>query len=141
MNAPESPSEAAPQSHAASAPAAIEDLQRQYENLQNLFHAALVALIILSLGISLFILKQMRTLRAQLIEQRPAVSRLMADYQKTSEPLIRKFTSAIDRFAVTNRDFQPILEKYRPVLRDYLTTSVPQPPATTAPISTQGPKP
>jgi len=141
MNSPESESQLVHPDHRAGVPGAVEDLQRRYESLQNLFHAALVALIILSLGVSLFILKQMRLLRAQLVEQRPAVSRLIADYQKNSEPLIRKFTSEMDRFAVSNRDFQPILEKYRPVLRDYLTSPVPQLPSATAPASTQAPKP
>jgi hypothetical protein len=136
MNSPESESEVVRPSQPASAPATVEDLQRRYESLQTLFHAALVALIILSLGVSLFILKQMRLLSAQLTEQRPMVSRLMADYQKTSEPLIRRFTSALDRFAVSNRDFQPILEKYRPVLKDYFTAA-PASPSTTAPASTQ----
>ena len=136
MNSPESESEVVRPSQPASAPATVEDLQRRYESLQTLFHAALVALIILSLGVSLFILKQMRLLSAQLTEQRPMVSRLMADYQKTSEPLIRRFTSALDRFAVSNRDFQPILEKYRPVLKDYFT-SAPASPSPTAPASTQ----
>lgn len=142
MNSPESESEAVQPSRPASpTPATVEELQRQCESLQNLFHLALVALIVFSLGVSLFVLKQMRLLRAQLVEQRPVVSRLMADYQKTSEPLIRKFTSAIDGFAVSNRDFQPILEKYRPVLKDYLTASLPPSPAATAPASNQAPKP
>src|SRR5262245_57432663 len=136
MNSPESESGVMRPSHPAGTPATVEDLQRRYASLQTLFHAALVALIILSLGVSLFILKQMRLLGAQLTDQRPMVSRLMADYQKTSEPLIRRFTSALDRFAVSNRDFQPILEKYRPVLKDYFT-SVPVSPSATAPASTQ----
>jgi len=116
--------------------ASFEDFQRQYNTLQNLFHAALVAVILLSLGVSLFIFKQMRLLRSQLEEQRPGVSRLIADYQKNSEPVIRNFTSAMERFAATNRDFQPIMEKYRPLLKDFLTAPIPAaaPPTSALPV-------
>jgi hypothetical protein len=140
MNSPESESEIA-RPAPSGRPATVEDLQRQCESLQGLFHAALVALIVLSLGIGLFIFKQMNLLRAQLTEQRPAVNKLISDYEKTSEPLIRNFTSALDRFAVSNRDFQPILEKYRPLLKDYLSTATPQAPSAAAPPSTQATKP
>ena len=122
MNSSESHSESAGSYHPpAGGPATTQDLRSQYESLQNLFHLALVGLIIFGLGVSLFIFKQMRLLRMQLEEQRPNVSRLIADYQKNSEPLIRNFSGALERFAATNRDFQPIMEKYRPLLRDYLT--------------------
>jgi len=122
-------------------PASIAELREENQTLRILFEFTLVALILFSLSITLFMFKQMRMVRTQLTEQRPFVSRLITDYQKNSEPLIRKFTGAMERFAVTNRDFQPILEKYRPVLRAYLTSPVPQPPSATAPASTQAPTP
>jgi hypothetical protein len=60
-----------------------------------------------------------------LADQRPAVQKLVADYQRTSDPLIRNFSSAIAQFASTNQDFRPILDKYRPVLSNYLGAPLP----------------
>lgn len=118
--------------------ASITDLQQENQALRMLFEFTLVALIILSLSITLFMFKQMRMVRAQLTEQRPFVSRLLTDYQKNSEPLIRKFAGAMERFATTNRDFQPILERYRPVLKGYLAASLPGSAVpTTVPATTQ----
>jgi hypothetical protein len=129
--------------HKPTAPAAgaAANLERQYENLHVLFEFALVALILLGLSVTLFMFKQMRLVRAQLAEQRPIVNKLISDYQKHSEPLVRNFTGAMQRFASSNADFQPIVEKYRPVLKDYLTTA--PLPATPAPSGspTQSQKP
>ena len=96
--------------------AALRDQQRQ---LQNLLLVTLIGLIVMGGGVALFIAKQMRMVQQNLAEQRPAVQKMMADYQQTSEPLIRNFTAALVQFAATNQDFQPILEKYRPTLSNY----------------------
>jgi hypothetical protein len=138
MNSPESESLPSGTSH----PVTVEELQGQHDNLQYLFQAALVALILLSLGVSLFMYKQTRLLRMHLEQQRPEVSKLTVDYQKGTEPLIRNFAGALQRFAVTNRDFQPILDRYRPVLKDYLIApaSAPAPVQTNPPGQPQLPK-
>jgi hypothetical protein len=102
--------------------ALLRDQQRQ---LQNLLIVTLVALIIFGGGIALFIAKQLRIVQQNLAEQRPAVQRLISDYQRGSEPLIRNFSSALVQFASTNQDFRPILDKYRPVLSNYMGAPLP----------------
>src|SRR5262245_16444846 len=109
----------------------VEELSVRQNQLQLLFIAALAAVVIMSLFIFVFMGKQWRLVRAQVIEQRPTVQRMMADYQKTTEPLIRSFTASLQSFAAKNRDFQPILDKYHDALRPYFPPSpasaVPQP--------------
>jgi hypothetical protein len=101
------------------------ELRAQQRSLQNLLLVTLVALIIFGGGVALFIAKQMRMVQQNLAEQRPSVQRLVADYQRTSEPLIRNFSSALTQFAATNQDFRPILDKYRPILSNYLGAPLP----------------
>ena len=84
-----------------------------------------MALIIFGGGIALFIAKQMRMVQQNLAEQRPAVQRMIGEYQRASEPLIRNFSSALVQFASTNQDFRPILDKYRPVLSNYRGAPLP----------------
>lgn len=99
----------------------VELLKQQFQVLRTLFHAALVALVLLGLGVDLFLYKQMRIVRAQLEEQR----RYVVAYKKTSEPLMNEFAKQLQGFANANRDFQPILERYRPFLSPYFAPPVP----------------
>jgi hypothetical protein len=114
-------------------------LYQQYQALRTLLLATLTALIVLALGVSLFIGKQMRLVRHQLEEQRPLVGKLAADYQKNSEPLIRNFVRQLQGFAAVHRDFQPVLEKYRNGLFHYFVASVPSQPAPVAPAPVPAP--
>lgn len=104
---------------------ALQKLQAQYESLRSLLMAMLVALVLLSFGVILFIGKQMTTVRAQLAAARPEAKTLMGEFKNKSEPLMRSFVGSLQMFATTNRDFQPILEKYRPALFPYFTGTSP----------------
>jgi hypothetical protein len=103
----------------------LAELRAEQRQVSNLLLVTLVALIIFGGGVALFVAKQMRMVQQNLAEQRPAVQRLIGDYQRTSEPLIRNFSSALVQFASTNQDFRPILDKYRPVLSNYLGAPLP----------------
>ena len=103
----------------------LAELRDQQRQVTNLLLVTLVALIIFGGGVALFVAKQMRLVQQNLAEQRPAVQRMIGDYQRTSEPLIRNFTSALVQFASTNQDFRPILDKYRPVLSNYMGAPLP----------------
>ena len=103
----------------------LAELREQQRQLLNLLLVTLVALIIFGAGVALFVAKQMRMVQQNLAEQRPAVQRMIGEYQQTSEPLIRNFSSALVQFASTNQDFRPILEKYRPVLSNYMGAPLP----------------
>ena len=105
--------------------ATVEDLQARFQQLQTLFAVALAAIVLMSVFTCAFIGKQWRMVRAQVEEQRPAVQKMMVDYQKSTEPLIRSFTDGLKTFAARNRDFQPIIDKYREALRPYLGSTQP----------------
>ena len=131
MISPDSQSDL-PQGRSSSA-VSPELLQRQLEVLRTLFTTTLLALILLSLGVTLFVAKQMRMVRAQLDDQRPNVTKLATDYRNVSEPLIRNFTSRLQGFAAANPDFKPILDRYRPALGAYLNSPASPGPASVAP--------
>ena len=104
---------------------AVEETRRQYASLHQLLLVTMAALALVTLGVDLFIGKQVRMIGRQLEEQRPLVQKATSDYQKFNEPLIRHFTGALQSFALAHRDFQPVLEKYRPQLKQYYTTPGP----------------
>jgi hypothetical protein len=107
----------------------LAELEMRYEQLQTIFIIAMIALVIGGLSSCLFMAKQWRIVRAQVRDQRPAVQKMTYEYQKTSEALIRNFTAELQKFAAQNRDFQPILERYREPLRPYFLPSAPNPPS------------
>lgn len=110
----------------------------QLRHLQSLLIATLIGLVIMAMAVAFFIEKQTRLVKQQVAEQRPTINRMMTEYQKGHEPLIRNFSSALAQFAATNRDFQSIIEKYRPVLSNYfgapLPVAVPATGAVSAPV-------
>ena len=121
-------------------------LRSQHEALRNLFFGTVAALILLSLGLNLFIGKQMRMVRTQLDEFRPQVTRVATDFKERREPAIRSFLSQLQSFASVHREFQQVLEKYRPLLAGYLSAPVTPPTAAKpgpapAPAPTPAPAP
>ena|ERR1051325_9823872 len=112
--------------------ASLEELQYHVEGLRTLFIYVLVGLIAMTLTVDLcFIRRQMIASRAQFEDQRPKVSEKYANYKKQVEPRVRDFVSSIQAFTATNRDFQPILDRYRMYLTPYLAPSPSAgPPAT-----------
>lgn len=117
-------------------------LRSQHEALRNLFLGTVAALILLSLGLNLFIGKQMRMVRAQLDEFRPQVTRVATEFKERREPAIRSFLNQLQSYASVHREFQPVLEKYRPLLGGYLAANAAPPPATKpVPVATPSSKP
>jgi len=88
-----------------------------------LLTATFVALLVLSLSVNLFLAKQMRLVRAKLSESRPVVQRMEAEF-KRKEPNMKVFLSALQTFAMANRDFQPVLDRYRAALPQYFMEPV-----------------
>jgi hypothetical protein len=103
-------------------------LRRQVQVQRTLLVGTLLAAVILSGSMNILTLKQMRMGRDQLNETRPRVNQMYSDFRK-SEPTIRDFVGSLQAYAAANRDFQPILEKYRPFLQQYYTG-----PAVPAPV-------
>jgi hypothetical protein len=78
--------------------------------------------------LNLFLVKQMRLVRAKVSESRPTIQRLQTQF-KEKEPNMKNFVVALQTFAAANRDFQPVLDKYRYDLPQYIAP----PAASTAP--------
>lgn len=95
--------------------------QRPRDDLRQLLLATLGSVLIMSLGLNLFIFKQMRSARAQLALSRDAVQKLSRQYQM-KEPAMRDFVAALQAFAVSHADFQPILQTYRAALPQFFVS-------------------
>lgn len=107
----------------------VAELDQQSQDLRTLLMATLVALLVLSLSVNLFLGKQMRQVRAQVSASRPAIQRLQTQFYE-KEPNMKNFIVALQSFAAAHRDFQPVLDKYRYDLPQYLS---PPAAASTAP--------
>jgi hypothetical protein len=90
------------------------DLSAEVRSLKSLFYAALLALIVLAVAVDIYLGKQMRLAQRQYVAQRQSIDE--------SERLLRNFVVALDGFAATNKDFQPIFDRYRSVFGKYLAT-------------------
>ncbi|MBK8001323.1 MAG: hypothetical protein IPK15_22110 [Verrucomicrobia bacterium] len=99
------------------------ELEQQCHDLRNLLNAALVALVVLSFAVNLFLAKQMRMVRAKVTESRPIIQRMQAEFQR-KEPNMQKFISTLQSFATTNPEFQPVLMRYRQVIPQYFSSPI-----------------
>ena len=99
--------------------AALQELEQKFQDLRTLFTAGLVALLVLSCSLNLFLAKQMRQVRTKVTESRPIVARVQAEFQR-KEPRMKDFINALQSYSASNRDFQPVIDRYRTVLSSYL---------------------
>src|SRR5262245_33556503 len=113
----------------------LQELELQCQDLKTLLHASLVALFVLGSALGLFLAKQMRMVRAELAELRPVVQRIGREF-KQKEPKMKGFISALQAYALSNRDFQPVLDRYRAAVPEYFVSAL---PLTTAPILSPAP--
>jgi hypothetical protein len=97
----------------------VQEVDQHCQDLRTLLNATFVALLVLALSVNLFLAKQMRLVRAEVTESRPGVQRLQAQFRE-KEPNMKNFIVALQTFAAAHRDFQPILDKYRFDLPQYL---------------------
>src|SRR5687767_4653044 len=97
METPDSTNEHRERSH--------RELASQFHDLRNLFYLATFALLVMGVGVNIYLGKQMRLARAQLVEQRQTIGRAADDFQNNNEPMIREFAGAMQSFASTNKDF------------------------------------
>src|SRR3954471_16258901 len=89
------------------------DLLEHYDQLRQLFVAALVAMLILSVGVNYFLFQQKSFVQKDLETVRPQLSLLLANYQKVEDPQIKSFVNALVGYGRTHPDFNPILAKYK----------------------------
>lgn len=114
----------------------VEEVFQHCQDLRTLLNATFVALLVLSFSVNLFLAKQMRQIRARVVEARPVVARMQAEFKK-KEPNMKNFVDALVAYGATDREFQNILGRYREALPQYLasTIAVSSAPGTPAPPS------
>lgn len=90
----------------------LSELRAQYESLRSLVVSLLVLLLIISGTFNLYLLREVKYSRDDLAALRPRISRLVADYDRVTAPLIKNFVTQLQEFGKKNPDFTPILAKY-----------------------------
>ena len=115
----------------------VDRRRLQTAQLSVLILATILSLLVMSLGVNLFIFKQMRGARMQLAAARVAARNLAEQYQ-VKEPAMRQFIQALQAFAATHPDFLPILERYRPALPQFFLDTTPILPAPSIPRPSLG---
>ena len=100
-------------------------LHKQYNFLETLVAFTVSALILMSLGLNLFLFKQMRLTRGQLHHQKQVSAVMLDEFYNKREPAIKDFVVALQTYSQSHPDFSPILEQFRPHLARYFTATVP----------------
>ena len=101
----------------------IHELEAQCHDLRTLLTATLVALLVFSIGVNLFLAKEQRRIRQKLSESRPTVA-AMATQFRNKEPNMKAFISALQTYSYSNPDFQPLLERYKVAMPQYFVGTV-----------------
>jgi hypothetical protein len=83
-------------------------LQQQIRNLQALVVATLMAGLLLSAGVNIFLFRQVSMVRKDL----EASQRIVDDYEANKKQLISTFIGRLQEYGQNHPDFQPILQKY-----------------------------
>jgi hypothetical protein len=84
----------------------------ELESLQQLVNSMLVLLLVVSGTFTIFILRQWKNAHNDLQAVRPRVAQMVAEYQATSEPVVKDFINRLTEFEKRYPDFAPILAKY-----------------------------
>ncbi len=88
------------------------NLQEQLNSLQHLVVSVLVLVIVVSGTLNIYLLRQYRSAKSDLTMVRPQVTQMVADYNKTTGPLIGDFIKRLTEYGRSHPDFVPILAKY-----------------------------
>ncbi|MCU0783099.1 MAG: hypothetical protein MUF81_03445 [Verrucomicrobia bacterium] len=116
MNEPETKPATAPQA---------EDLKQQCVCLQRQMTTLLLALVIVSGTLSIFLWRQVRYARRDLEAMKPPATQMVQEFNQI-RPGMDAFLAKVTEFGRTHADFAPILTKYR------IPMTTGAPPATVA---------
>jgi hypothetical protein len=86
-------------------------LREQVRGLRTLLVAALLASLLLSVGVDAFLFIQDHLVRKDL-KSLSAAKDAIHEYETSKRPLINSFVSQLQVYAQNHPDFKPILEKY-----------------------------
>ncbi len=114
--------------------AEMNSVQAQYAALQHLVVSLLILVVVISGTLNIYFLRQCRTVSKDLAAIRPQATKMIADYQKVSGPLMNDFVKKVTDYGRTHPDFAQVLAKYN------LQTATPT-DATAAPPASAVPAP
>jgi hypothetical protein len=86
----------------------LEALADAYQGLRTALHVTLVMLVILCGALFVFFLREVSLARRQINE----LAQVVADYQKSSLPLMEDFRTKLQVFTRAHPDFAPLYAKY-----------------------------
>jgi hypothetical protein len=90
----------------------VTELQNQLASLRSLVISVLVLILVISGTLNLYLLRQVRDGRRDLMGIRPQVMQMVAEYNKVHAPLMKEFVEKVTEYSKTHPDFAPILAKY-----------------------------
>ena len=105
-------------------PAAPETVRDPYAELRSMLAMAVAAMLFLAFSMDLFVWYQFYIVRRELLELRPQMQQMAADFEKNQAPLINAMYSSLVVFGKSNPEFNGVLLRYN---------VIPAPPAATAP--------
>ena len=111
----------------------MEELKEQLDAMRSQVTALLLALVVVSGTLSVYLFVQARHARNDLLTFRPVATQVN-NQARREEPILRGFLTKLNEYGRTHADFMPILSKYKfqfPTSAATATTSVP--PANPAP--------
>jgi hypothetical protein len=102
-----------------------DSLQQEMQTLRFYFAVLLLLVLLIAGSINVFLIRQVRVIRAQVSE----LSYVVADYSRNKAPLMDDFVNRLREYGRTHADFEPIFLHYiRPA-----NTNVPLVPPVKAP--------
>ena len=90
----------------------VSDLRAQLDQLRHFGVSVLVLVIIISGTFNIYLLRQWQSSRKDLAAIRPQAEQMIADYQRTSSPMINDFVKKLADYGRSHPDFAPVLAKY-----------------------------
>jgi len=112
---------------------AVSDVQEQLDALRHLVVSVLILLLVVSGTLTIFMLRQWRTVSKELDAVRPQAAKMIEDYQKNRGPATDDFLKKIAEYGQTHPDFMPYLKKYG--ISPSATTGAPPAAAVAPPVA------
>ena len=111
------------------------ELREQQNTVRKILIAALIAMLIASSSLTVFLIPQVIFVGKELQAARPQVNQIVANYQQVEEKQINNFITTLVNFARQHPDFTPILAKYKIAPAPPLPSPPVAAPTTAPPVS------
>ena len=93
-------------------PAASEKVRDPHAELRSMLAMAVTAMLFLAFSMDLFLWYQFYIVRREVLELRPQMQQMAADFEKNQAPLINAMYSSLVVFGKSNPEFNGVLLRY-----------------------------